>query len=298
MTFATVGDVARAYDEGRVHTQRFVKTSGTSVQNAWVWWGQGAGAPAADFLVGAPGEFTPVVQTNQNKGIWPGVTTPSGFTKHLVAATISIDTGATTNQWESVILMDVLGYYPLVDGSIPDEQFMDNTLSLTRYTSGAGVRIFIMGQVSATSANGNGTITYIDDTDTQRTVPLRTITQVNNLGQAAPTAAATTEGGNWVALASGSKGVKRIVSLNFGTSQPQGLLCFVLVYPITTIMCGGPQPAGANRLAPTEKCFTCRNGSLYPRIYDGAALNFLSRHSGGNNATLFWGDLTFAWGNT
>lgn len=292
-----VGDVARAYDEGRVHTQMFNKTTSSvpSAHNTWLWGGIGTGNPGADPVVGTALTFTPRIVTNQNFGVYTGPTPPSGQTKHVVFAEVRAVTSSNVFLYENMLWFDLLGFYPLIDGSSADLQEMDNTLSLPRYADGDGVRAIIMTYVAASTGVGQGTMVYVGADGVERSTSVR-CQSTSNLGSMSTSARTATAEAAWIPI-DNSKGIRSIKNIQWDVAQPGGYYAIMLVRPLFNFVVGGAVLAGTTNAYPvSDKCFSCRNGALYPRILDGAALNFIWRHSGGGNATAFFGHLTFAWG--
>lgn len=290
-----VGDLTRAYDEGRVHTQFFRKNNNgvPNVQNQWAWGGLGVGNPASDQLIGTALAFTPRTVTNQSGGIWPGIVPPSGQTKHVVFAELRLSTTNATFLYENVAFFDMLGYYPLIDGNESATQTMDNTQTLPRYTDGVGVRAMLVSHISASTANGTGTINFIDADGASRSTTLRSFNNTNP-GTIQSSRGGTATEAAWMQF-DNTKGVRSITSVAWDTIQPGGYHAIVLVRPLFNVVVGGP-PVLSNTYATMDKCFTCRNAGMFPQIQDGCALNWIWRHSSAANTTDFFGHITFAWG--
>jgi hypothetical protein len=58
-----------------------------------------------------------------------------------------------------LVLCDYLLFYPFVDESVTDEQIMDNTATLPRYTDGDGVQMMAV-VVAAQVGGGTFTVNY------------------------------------------------------------------------------------------------------------------------------------------
>lgn len=147
--------------------------------------------------------------------------------------------GVTSISTGPMILMDYLFYYPFIDTGTTDEQFLDNTASLTRYTSGQGVSVMAV-QMAGLLGSGNPTFqfTYTNQNGELKTSPRQTCgtaTLVGNL--------ATANGGGFSGSASNypflilcpeDTGIRSVQSVTFD-SPDIGLLAFVLVKPIEQI---------------------------------------------------------------
>jgi hypothetical protein len=139
-----------------------------------------------------------------------------------------------------MILMDYLFYYPFIDTGVTDEQFLDNTASLTRYTDGNGVSVMAV-QLAGMLGTGNPTFsfTYVNQNGVLQKSPTQTCGSASLVGELATTnnstAAVARSNYPFLALAPGDTGVRSIQSVTFD-SPDIGLLAFVLVKPLEQIM--------------------------------------------------------------
>ena len=139
-----------------------------------------------------------------------------------------------------MILMDYLFYYPFVDTGITDEQALDNTASLTRYTDGQGVSVMAV-QLAGMLGTGNPTFrfTYINQSGVLKTSPTQTCGSASVVGQLVTgnNSLTAVAGSNYpfLALAPGDTGIRSVQSVTFNTPDI-GLLAFVLVKPLEQIM--------------------------------------------------------------
>ena len=63
-------DLLAAYDDGRYHSQRFIKTgAGQSNDFKWQDWAYQAGQPAYDARIGPVGSFVPITAV-KNDALW------------------------------------------------------------------------------------------------------------------------------------------------------------------------------------------------------------------------------------
>lgn len=282
-----LSDVLDAYEAGRVHTQRFQKNAGTAHALQWADCTFASGQPGYDARVGPAGSFTPAIASRNDAIYFPPIL--SGQERYLASSTFWARL-ASFNAEGSLVIFDLLGYYPLIDGDSTDDQALDNTLPLPRYTSGEGVGIVVVNHIAPQLQAGTMTLTYTDQSNVQNTITVRVPNQGQNLvcsGQDAVSLNTTTI---TLPLANGSRGVKRIDSVTFSTA-PGGLFCFYLVKLLATSTF-----AGDNNVA-TEKSYLTQNGCAMPRIYDGAWVGWFDRIGAGTSRTVSWfGDLTFIWG--
>ena len=142
MPIQTLSDLNAAFDAGAWHLQRFQKNAGTAHALQWADPTFASGQPAYDAHVGTPMVFTPCVAQKNDAIYFPGI--QPGQHRHLTSATFWSNQG-TYNGAGSIVIFDLLGYYPLIDGDSTDLQEADNTLTLPRYTDGEGVGLVIVG---------------------------------------------------------------------------------------------------------------------------------------------------------
>jgi hypothetical protein len=283
---AKLGDFATAFESGRWHLQRFLKNAGTAHQTQWADPTFASGQPAYDARVGTAATFTPCVAQKNDAIYFPGIS--AGMERRLTSVAMWTNQ-ATYNGPGSVVIYDLLGYYPLIDGDSADTQACDNTASIPRYTDGDGVQLVIVNHVAPGVQDGVAVINYVDRFDQPQTVTTRIRNQGQNLVSSSSDATtAGAVGSLFVALKSG--GIKSITDITY-TTTPGGLHCFYLVRPLATVVLG-------DNLLFTEKEFLQNNGLLAPRIYDGAWLGFFDMIANGGTAraVTWYGNFVFAWG--
>lgn len=286
MGFARVVDLANALDGGKSWTSWFHKTS-TPVVTAGYWadMSMGAGTPKYNAWVGNQTEAT-VLTGSGNNGIYTaGNVSPD--TK--VVTDITIQSSAATMFPANFVLLDYLMFYTLVDGDSTDLQEMDNTLaSLTRYTDGLGVRAMIVCTTPQT-ATALSTITYTDDTNTERSVTV-TLSAVNtgmiNCGVNTGVAAAGNQN-PFIPLHPSSRGVKNIVSVQ-NAAGAGGFFTICLVRPLAEAI--------IREQNTVHERSTLLFNATVPPVQDGAYLNFIYQASQGAASSVVRGSVTFAWG--
>jgi hypothetical protein len=288
MTISSLSDLNAAFDAGRFHVQRITKNAGTSHASKWADPSFASGQPPYDARVGTAATFTPAVAQKNDAIYFPQI--EAGMTRYLTEAQIWTSQN-TYNGPISIILFDLLGYYPLLDGDSTDEQFCDNTQTLPRYTDGVGVSLVIVNHIAPALQNGVAIIKYINTNDVEQTITVDVPNNGQNLvcSGCRDTAGATSSTFN-VPLGSGAKGIKSIVSIQY-TTAPGGLHCAYLIKPLGSMVTGDNQVCA-------EKSFITNKAFAPPRIYDGAWINWLDMIAlNGTARTVAWfGNLTFAWG--
>jgi len=182
------------------------------------------GAPMSQLVNGGIPHNQPVANLGYKTYLKTIAITPSGGT---------VPTGP-------MILMDYLFYYPFIDTGLTDEQVLDNTASLTRYTSGKGVSIIAV-QLAGMLGSGNPTFSfkYINQDGVLKVSPTQTCGNSSLVGQLATgmNSDIAQAGTNYpfLMLAPNDTGVRSIQSVTFDTPDI-GLLAFVLVKPLEQII--------------------------------------------------------------
>jgi hypothetical protein len=186
-----------------------------------------------------------------------------------------------------MILCDYLLYYPSVDDSVLDEQIMDNTVTLPRYTDGEGVQVIA---VSVAGRTGNARF-YFTYTNSEGVSGRVSQTVYQNSSSALGTLQANLQPTNssaspFIGLQSGDSGVRSIDSLVM-LDADVGLMTLILVKPLGTTIIRGID-------AVTEKDYFLEAG-LVPRIYDDAYLSFICLPGASVNTTALMGDIKVVW---
>jgi hypothetical protein len=192
-----------------------------------------------------------------------------------------------------MILMDYLFYYPFIDTGTTDEQFLDNTASLTRYTSGQGVSVMAV-QMAGLLGSGNPTFqfTYTNQNGELKTSPRQTCGSAALVGNLA-----TANGGGFSGSASNypflilcpeDTGIRSVQSVTFD-SPDIGLLAFVLVKPIEQII--------LRELGSTGERTPVIDFFDLPVIADNAYLSILLNSANANaNGGAYIGTIQTVWG--
>lgn len=264
--------------------------------------------------------FRKVVSNATVAGTWcdlsysPG-NPPANFyaTEPLVAATLSpikgIDNGgsvapdkklikklfvysaSTAFQSSTLMLCDYVLYYPFIDGDDTAEQLLDNTVTLPRYTTGAGVRAMLVSQGSYT---GNVTfqINYTNSSGVSgRLSPLVT---TNTAALAATIVHSGTHvgaEGPFIPLQAGDFGIRSVESITF-SSPNGGILALVLVKPI--IETGVSEVTAA--FATPSQYENFYDVVTANQIEDGAYLNFICLPNASLAAAVVSGMVITTWG--
>jgi len=254
--------------------------SQTTTARLWFDLSMSPGRPVPKYWFDAPPAIAKTVSYSADGGLeHGGGVSPS---EKYLRLTTSIATVATALPL-TMILCDYLLYYPSIDDSVLDEQVLDNTVTLPRYTDGEGVQVIAVS-VAGRTGGASFYFTYTNSHGvsgrTSRTVfqnasaALGTLENsgVNNDSSAMP----------FIGLQSGDTGVRSIDSV-FMIGSDVGLMTLILVKPLGTSVI-------REITAPVEKDYFMEAGVI-PQIYDDAYLSFLCLPQGTLAATALMGDI-------
>ena len=290
-------DLIAAYDAGRFHSQRFIKTgAGQANDTRWQDWAFQAGQPAYDARIGAANTFTPVVATRNDAIYFPDI--PAGMERKLHRLMLRPQASNASQASIDFVLYDLVGYYPLIDGDSTDPQDFDNTLTLPRYTDGEGLRLVMVNHVSPGVTGGQMLLEYTDQAGVDRTANLNVgVTGINTVCSGVRAAASTDTGPLTVSLGDGVTGIRRVNRLTYLT-PPGGLHCLYIIKPLATFQHYHDallQADVSGVKTAVEVDFALKDGWRMPVVKDGAHLSFFYRPNGGGRTVTFFGEMTFVW---
>jgi hypothetical protein len=273
--FRNLRELTDAQDAGQYLYASWRKQA-TQTTGAGIWFdlSMSPGNPAPNYYIGSPNVFTPLKQSTDGGLRHGGNVNALGkkkFLRKLMAQTVT-----TTAVPLSCVLMDYIGFYPFIDESVLDEQFMDNTVAPTRYADGRGVQL--MPVVVAGQTGGQTfTVNYTNsDGVAGRITPAVTMsTQFVNgtiLHSIQGNNAAYANNGPFLPLQTGDSGVQSVQSVTIGGIGDVGLFSLVMVKPLATFSLFGID-------APTEVDYWQDMASM-PEILDDAYLNLVSLPNG------------------
>lgn len=280
--------VESAHLYGRVHRQPFLRTTTPVVPTAGFWGdlSVGAGSPRYNAYSGTQFAFTPIVNT-QNNGIHTGPVPATGEQKLLTRLGICLSSGTAipiTYQ-----LLDYLGYYPNIDGDDLELQSLDNSEVLPRYTTGEGVRAFLVA-ATPTLANAQVTVSYTNSAGTSgRSVTFGTLISAN-LGVLVGCQGSSYAAGSaspMIPLASGDIGMRSVESVQMA-SGAGGYFHLVLCRPLAE--------THAREVATWNDLDLVTKQGPPPIIKNGASLNFIYCPSVVAVTAPTFGLLEYVWG--
>ena len=285
MAFRGIKDVIDAEINGQVRQYGWRKTpSQTTTAATWFDLSMSPGNPPPKYWFDAPPGIAKAVYQSTDGGLYHGANA-SPSTKYLRRFTAL--TATATALPLSIILCDYLLYYPSMDDSTTDPQVMDNTVTLPRYTDGAGVQMIVVS-VAGRTGGANFTISYTNSEGVSgRTSQLVSQNSSAAIGTIVSSWSAFPFSANpFMGLQSGDTGVRSVQSVTMGATDV-GLFSIILVKPIATTLIRGID-------APVEKDFLIQSEQL-PVIQDNAYLSMLCLPQGTLAATALIGDMKVTW---
>lgn len=271
--------------DGKERRYTWRKTpSQVTTANLWFDLSMSPGRPVPKYWFDAPPAIAKQVSYSADGGLeHGGGVSPS---EKYLRLTTGIATAATALPL-TMILCDYLLYYPSIDDSVLDEQVLDNTVTLPRYTDGEGVQAIAVS-VAGRTGGARFYFTYTNSAGvsgrTSQTVYQNSAAALGTLqGNGRNTNVASSA---FIGLQDGDSGIRSIDSV-FMLDADVGLMTLILVKPLGTSVI-------REITAPAEKDYFLESG-LVPRIYDDAYLSFLCLPQGTLAATALLGDIKCIW---
>lgn len=181
-------------------------------------------------------------------------------------------------------MLDYLMFYPLIDMDSTDEQTFTNTVSLPRYTTGEGVRAFLV----ATNPYLGGaafTMTYIDHNGNRQTTRLQYSNTHAYIGTIVHSGATTGVSGTFINT--DGFGIRYVESITF-MGPNGGLAALVLCKPLVTV-------CSFNKTYVALEWDLLLMKGVLPIIEDGAYLNFIAQVNGSASGVIISGLIETIW---
>lgn len=289
--FRNVSEIVTAIDAGRHHVTTWRKSpASVGGTGSWTDLSMTPGNPNPNYYASAPA-VAAVLSRSVNAGINHGPNPPSGMSKFLFKSTL-LQSLSNNGVLTVARLCDYLLYYPFVDSSDGTEQPMDNTVGLSRYTDGEGVRILPVTvapfsnyfQFYCTYTNQDGVSGRVTPTvrGTSGAISNGFIPNASSANLSSPSFA-----GPFLPLQAGDTGVRSIESVTFPVTDV-GLLAFVLVKPLANSGCIHGIDAPVERTFPVDF-------PVMPKIENDAYLNHIVQVGGSSVAQPYHGFMEFIW---
>jgi len=277
----TIGEVVDCELNGNVRDYIWRKTpSQAFTSGIWVDLSMSPGMPVPKYWFDAAPLTARQITQSADGGFYHGPNV-SPAEKYLRKVTTMAN--AATALPMNAILCDYLLYYPTVDDGTTDEQIMDNTTTLSRYTNGRGVRMIAV-TTGARTGGQTFTVKYTNqDGVTGRISQVVTQNTATTLGSITTSNTTARNGADpFIPLQDGDSGVRAVESVTM-TNVDTGIFSIILVKPLV-------QTCFREVTVPYEKDFLIPTTDLV-KIEDNAFLNFLCLPLGTLAATVLRGDL-------
>lgn len=239
------------------------------------------GNPVPKYWFDATPLIAKSIAQSTDGGLWHGPdTAPKNQYLRMTTAMSSSGTGLPL----PLILCDYLLYYPSIDDSLTDEQVLDNTVTLPRYTDGKGVQVIAV-TVAGRTGGQDFYFTYTNSDGvsgrTSQTVRQNTISAIGTIATSSLSTLGMS-GNPFIGLQSGDTGVRSIESVTM-LGVDVGLFSLILVKPLA-------QTQIREQTAPVEKDYLIETSDI-PEIQDDAYLGWLTNPRGSLNGVTLFGDL-------
>ena len=270
--------------DGKVRIYNWRKTpSQATTAGTWFDLSMSPGRPVPKYWFDAPPLIAKTVTRSSDGGLEHGsdVSSESKFLRVLGA-----QASAVTALPMHMILCDYLLYYPSIDDSNTDPQEMDNTVTIPRYTTGAGVQMIAVS-VAGRTGGQQFYVTYTNsDGVAGRTSQTVTQNSASTIGAIVTSATATQDSANpFIGLQAGDSGVRSVQSVTM-LGPDVGLFSIILVKPLGQIQ--------LLETTPVEKDFYVDDIAC-PQVKDNAYLSFLCLPNGSLAASVLMGYQKVTW---
>ena len=267
-------------------------TFATTTHTAGLWYSlmRGGGNPAADTILGT-GTNLAFQALSDAVATASGIPHGGNVGDYKVLLSAAAQTAAATTAPCVLMLVDMLGFYPITTVTTTGAQTLNNTVTLPRYTTGAGVQAFLTPSTVMGAATPNITLNYTNSAGvagkaTPATLPIgntaAAVTSIVHSGTG------TGKYGPFIPLAAGDAGIRSVQSINLSASYVSGVLNLMLCKPLLTLP--------ITTLGVTAERDLVNQFASMPRIYDGACLNWLMLAGAATPvASPLSGHLEFGW---
>lgn len=255
----------------------------TTAANIWFDLSMSPGLPNPNYYIGTPGAFVPLKYSTDGGIPHGGNVAP----KQKVLRTLGLFTTAAGAAPMNLHVLDYLGFYPFIDESVTDEQFMVNTVPVPRYPDGAGVQMMPV-VVAGHTGGGLFVVSYTNqDGVSGRITPEHVMTTQLVNGTIITSNRAFNSAAPFMALQQGDTGVRTVDSVTFRGVGDIGLISIALVKPLA-------RHSIREINTPVETDFFV-DFACTPEIKDDAYLNFVCLPTGSLSGAPIHGYVRTAW---
>ena len=267
-------------------------TFATTAHTAGLWYSlfRGGGNPAADTIMGTGTNLAFQALTDATTNA-TGIQHGGNVTDYKVLLNAAAQTAAGTVAPCVLMLVDLLGFYPITTVTTTGAQVLNNTVTLPRYTDGAGVQAFItpttvMGAGVPNISLGYTNSAAVGSRATPATLP------IGNTAAAVTSIVYSGTGngkyGPFMPLQAGDSGIRSVQTINLSASYVSGVLNLVLCKPLVTLP--------ITTLGVTAERDLVNQFASMPKIYNGACLAWLMLAGAATPvASPLSGHLEFGW---
>lgn len=284
----SVKDVCDASFSGKTRVTEFVKNiNQVTTQGLWYDTTGSAGNPRAKQWFDATPLTAQQVKQSTDGGIYHGSGVEAdGYAKYARVLRMNCSTAAPLPA--VFMLCDYLLYYPTVEDGVTDPQVMDNTITLPRYTTGAGVQMMAV-TISARTGGQSFNVSYTNQDGTAGRTSSTVIQNAASAPGTITTSSLTTQSGGhpFIPLQDNDTGVRSVQSVTMN-GPDTGFFAIVLLVPLAYSMVRGIDAAYEKDLL--------LFGNEMPRVYDDAYLSLLMLPNGSASGAALRGSLTTIWG--
>ena len=261
---------ASAYTAGRWYD--FSPLNGTPIANAWTGTALNAQIPT----------------DTTGFGLYHGGNVSASI-KHVLnsGAVTAVATGVPG----TLMLVDMCLYYPGISMNSAVAQTLVNGSTLTRYTTGAGLRAYLVITTASGATAHNVAMSYTDQGNTAaNTLPVTVACTASAIaGHITHSGTAANNYGPFLPLASGDTGIRSVQTVTISAASGSGVAALVLCKPLMTI------PVTTLGVY-AERDLLNQLPSL-PEVEDGACLTWLYFAGAATAAnTNFFGHTQTVWG--
>lgn len=289
MAIQSQDDIVSSISNGRQWRQDWNKITGASAYTAGRWYDLSLlnGTPVANTYSGtALNAQVPTESTGW--GIYHGGNV-STYVKSVMntGAVTAVATGVPG----TLLLVDVALYYPGISLNSATAQTLTNSTTLTRYTTGAGLRAFFTTTTASGATAHNIAMSYTDQGNTaSNSLPVTVACTASAIvGHITHSGTAANNYGPFLPLASGDTGIRSVQSVTISAASGSGAGALVLAKPLLSLPL---TTAGVY----SERDLLNQLPSL-PVIQDGACLTWLYFAGAATAAsTNFFGHIETVWG--
>lgn len=267
-------------------------TFATTAHTAGLWYSlmRGGGNPPADTILGT-GTNLAFQALSDTVATASGIPHGGNVGGYKVLLSAAAQTAAATTAPCVLMLVDMLGFYPITTVTTTGAQTLNNTVTLPRYTNGAGVQAFLTPSTVMGAATPNITLNYTNSAGTAGKATPVTLPIGNSAAAVTSVVYSGTGSGKYgpfIPLDAGDAGIRSVQSINLSASYVSGVLNLMLCRPLLTLP--------ITTLGVTAERDLVNQFASMPRIYDGACLNWLMLAGAATPvASPLSGHLEFGW---